>query len=174
MKLTLAFILPLVVSGVVGGTLGRYARVVDSKTAANTTYDFIIVGAGIGGLTVADRLTEDLNSEYCYELISSSWLTPVASVLVVEYGPFDQGEDGVLIPGSYFPVPYFWPNIFSTPQVSTPKLALNLPLQVPNSFADFLLARAQQWHILRPDGSSSWRWVYHQCHVFPPMPGSRL
>lgn len=41
-----------------------------------------------------------------------------ASVLVVEYGPLDKGEDPVLVPGSYFPVPYFWPNIFSTPQVS--------------------------------------------------------
>ncbi|KAG4421026.1 hypothetical protein IFR04_005789 [Cadophora malorum] len=64
------------------------------------TYGFITVGAGIGGLTVADRLSEDPNT----------------SVLVVEYGPFDKGETPVLVPGSYFPVPYFWPNIFSTPQ----------------------------------------------------------
>ncbi|KAI9051847.1 hypothetical protein LZ554_004108 [Drepanopeziza brunnea f. sp. 'monogermtubi'] len=80
--------------------LGKLARVVNPAIASNTTYDFIIVGAGIGGLTVADRLTEDLDT----------------SVLVIEYGSFDQGEDAVLVPGSYFPVPYFWPNIFSTPQ----------------------------------------------------------
>jgi choline dehydrogenase len=40
---------------------GKYARVVQPKTVSNTTYDFIIVGGGIGGLTVADRLTEDPN-----------------------------------------------------------------------------------------------------------------
>ncbi|KAK0122040.1 hypothetical protein ONS95_010304 [Cadophora gregata] len=100
MTIPLTCVLLLLLHGVLGGPLGKYARVVDSKTAANTTYDFIIVGAGIGGLTVADRLTEKPNT----------------SVLVVEYGPFDQGEDSVLVPGSYFPVPYFWPNIFSTPQ----------------------------------------------------------
>ncbi|PVH77666.1 GMC oxidoreductase [Cadophora sp. DSE1049] len=100
MKVSLALVLPLLHCGVLAGPLGKYARIVDSKTASNTSYDFIIVGAGIGGLTVADRLTEDPNT----------------SVLVVEYGPFDKGEDSVLVPGSYFPVPYFWPNIFSTPQ----------------------------------------------------------
>lgn len=63
MKFVLALVVPLFAFGVVGGPLGRYARVVDSKTASNTTYDFIIVGAGIGGLTVADRLTEDPNSK---------------------------------------------------------------------------------------------------------------
>lgn len=40
------------------------------------------------------------------------------SVLVVEAGPFDQGEDGVLIPGDYAPT-YFWPI------VSVPQAALN-------------------------------------------------
>ncbi|KAL2060753.1 hypothetical protein VTL71DRAFT_9395 [Oculimacula yallundae] len=100
MKFTPTHIVPLLAFGVAASPLGQHARVVDSVTASNTTYDFIIVGAGIGGLTVADRLTEDPNT----------------SVLVIEYGPFDQGEDAVLVPGSYFPVPYFWPNIFSTPQ----------------------------------------------------------
>ncbi|CZS97710.1 related to alcohol oxidase [Rhynchosporium agropyri] len=98
MKFT--YLIPLLVFGVIASPLGKHARVVDSVTASTTTYDFIIVGAGIGGLTVADRLTED----------------PETSVLVIEYGSFDQGEDAVLVPGSYFPVPYFWPNIFSTPQ----------------------------------------------------------
>jgi choline dehydrogenase-like flavoprotein len=41
-------------------------------------------------------------------------------VLVIEYGPFDSGEDGVLVPGAYFPVPYLW-----LPLVSTPQSALN-------------------------------------------------
>ncbi len=53
----------LFVSSVYSSTLGKFARIVESAIASNTTYDFIIVGAGIGGLTVADRLTEDLNSK---------------------------------------------------------------------------------------------------------------
>jgi len=38
---------------------GEFARVVQSSIVSNTTYDFVIIGGGIGGLTVADRLTED-------------------------------------------------------------------------------------------------------------------
>ncbi|PGG95816.1 hypothetical protein AJ79_09853 [Helicocarpus griseus UAMH5409] len=78
----------------------KYARVVDSTTVSKTKYDFIVVGGGTGGLTVADRLTEDPNT----------------SVLVIEYGPFDQGEEDILVPGLYNPGKYLWPNIFSTSQ----------------------------------------------------------
>lgn len=40
--------------------LGRYAKRIDaSELSGRATYDFIIAGAGISGLTVADRLTED-------------------------------------------------------------------------------------------------------------------
>jgi hypothetical protein len=49
--------------GVYASPLGKLARVVNPAIASNTTYDFIIVGAGIGGLTVADRLTEDPDSK---------------------------------------------------------------------------------------------------------------
>lgn len=45
---------------------GKYARVVQPRTVANTTYDFVIIGGGIGGLTVADRLTEDPNGIACH------------------------------------------------------------------------------------------------------------
>lgn len=34
---------------------------------------------------------------------------------MIEAGPFDQGQDGILIPGDYDPSPYFWP-IVSEPQ----------------------------------------------------------
>ena len=39
----------------------RYATVVSRQTADATTYDFVIAGGGIAGLTVADRLTENAN-----------------------------------------------------------------------------------------------------------------
>ncbi|KAF2744933.1 GMC oxidoreductase [Sporormia fimetaria CBS 119925] len=76
------------------------ARVIDSKVAAETAYDFVIAGGGTAGLTVADRLTEN----------------PNVKVLVIEYGPFDNGEDYVLVPGAFFPVPYMWLTLLSTPQ----------------------------------------------------------
>lgn len=44
-------------------SVGRYAIAVDRDTAAATKYDFIIVGGGTAGLTVADRLTEKASSK---------------------------------------------------------------------------------------------------------------
>ncbi|KAJ4419709.1 hypothetical protein N0V85_000880 [Neurospora sp. IMI 360204] len=38
------------------------------------------------------------------------------SVLVIDAGPLDQGEDDVLVPGSYSPWLYFWPNLVTTSQ----------------------------------------------------------
>jgi hypothetical protein len=37
----------------------RHATVVSRQVAIEKQYDFVIAGAGISGLTVADRLTED-------------------------------------------------------------------------------------------------------------------
>lgn len=35
--------------------------------------------------------------------------------MIIDAGPFDQGQDGILVPGAYDPSPYFWP-IVSVPQ----------------------------------------------------------
>ncbi|KAK0724725.1 hypothetical protein B0H67DRAFT_480481 [Lasiosphaeris hirsuta] len=77
----------------------KHATVVDYRSVSEN-YTFIIAGAGIAGLTLADRLTED----------------PKVSVLVIEAGPFDQGQDGILVPGAYAPYLYFWPNLVTVPQ----------------------------------------------------------
>ncbi|KAG9188406.1 hypothetical protein G6011_02329 [Alternaria panax] len=83
--------------------LGRTAKAIDARQVSNkTTYDFVIAGGGIARLTVADRLMESSN----------------ITVLVIEYGPFDQGEDGVMVPGAYFPVLYLWLLLISTPQTA--------------------------------------------------------
>ncbi|KAL4792332.1 hypothetical protein BDV19DRAFT_368594 [Aspergillus venezuelensis] len=47
------------------------------------TYDYVIVGGGVSGLTVANRLSEDAD----------------LSILVIEAGEFDKNEDSILIPG---------------------------------------------------------------------------
>ena len=40
----------------------------------------------------------------------------LVTALVIEYGPFDQCEDGVMIPDAYFTVPYLWLSLMSAPQ----------------------------------------------------------
>ncbi|KAF1944605.1 choline dehydrogenase-like protein [Clathrospora elynae] len=92
--------------------LGRAATVIHARQLANETeYDFIVAGGGVAGLTVADRLTEN----------------PNVTVLVIEYGPFDQREDEVMIPGAYFPVPYLWLPLMSTPQTALGGTSYSVP-----------------------------------------------
>ena len=96
--------------------LAKNAVVIERATASNTTYDYIIAGGGLSGLTIADRLTENPagkcgNTSQC--ILAKTFLV---TVLVVEAGPFDAGDPGVLIPGDYNPGPYIWTNTVSPPQ----------------------------------------------------------
>lgn len=47
--------------------------------------------------------------------------------MVIEAGPFDRDEDSVLIPGSFFPVPYLWLPLPSTPQAALNGRSFNIP-----------------------------------------------
>ena len=62
--------------------LGRTAQVIEARQLSKeTTYDFIIAGGGIAGLTVADRLTENPNGTFiacskgCKLIMSNSHCT---------------------------------------------------------------------------------------------------
>jgi hypothetical protein len=53
--------------------LRRHAAIVESRDIVITSaYDFMIAGGGIAGLTVASRMTEDLDGEQAYRVAKCS------------------------------------------------------------------------------------------------------
>ncbi|KAK0508304.1 hypothetical protein JMJ35_009388 [Cladonia borealis] len=79
--------------------IAKNAKIIGRDTDLQFSYDFIIVGGGTSGLTVADRLTED----------------PETSVLVVEYGYLYADATNIEVPGLLNATPYEF-QITSTPQ----------------------------------------------------------
>ncbi|KAH7409466.1 alcohol oxidase [Cadophora sp. MPI-SDFR-AT-0126] len=78
------FVVPFLVSIAVASPfrLHKFATVERDTFALKTSYDYVIIGGGTSGLTVANRLSEDSSK----------------TVLVVEYGPLDNDDPEVLIP----------------------------------------------------------------------------
>ncbi|KAL4890023.1 hypothetical protein BDV59DRAFT_185524 [Aspergillus ambiguus] len=60
-----------------------HGQVLTDESQLLPAYDYVVVGGGISGLTVANRLSENTN----------------LNILIIEAGEFDEGEDYIVIPG---------------------------------------------------------------------------
>ncbi|XMA17919.1 hypothetical protein WAI453_010710 [Rhynchosporium graminicola] len=88
----------------IGLTLSLHLETRDLNAPFLPCYDYIIVGGGVSGLVVANRLTED----------------PKVSVLVLEAGDLDNYEDLILFPieeGYGLGTKYDW-NLWTVPQTN--------------------------------------------------------
>ncbi|KAF2837377.1 GMC oxidoreductase [Patellaria atrata CBS 101060] len=118
-------------------------------------YDYVVIGGGTAGLTVADRLTED----------------PSTTVLVIEYGYFDDSPDVLLVRGGANSIRgptarmRQW-NITSVPQVNlrnrTTSVTVGAVVGGSSALNGMIFDRGSaedydQWRVLNsPD--STWDW----------------
>lgn len=56
-----------------GAQFTKHARVIERDNVLNFSYDFLVVGGGTSGLTVADRLTENPNSASLFFFCAFPW-----------------------------------------------------------------------------------------------------
>ena len=121
LAISVVFLISLAVA--YGSPLAKYAQLIGRDTALRSSYDFVVVGGGTSGLTVANRLTENLDSTSVFpsllfggereqRVISNC---TKASVLVIEYGYLDRQEANILVPGLLNNTQYLF-NLTSTPQ----------------------------------------------------------
>lgn len=166
---TSIFLQACLVAVTVGRIIPR-GQVIGRDVALNSSYDFIIIGGGTSGLTVANRLTENpqSNDHYSSPTPIGAKLTPFlgkASVLVIEDGPLDDGENSVLVPGllNLTSSPYFY-NLTSTPQAG---LANNsFPVNIANVVGGgtvvngmfFARASASDYDSWTELGAEGWGW----------------
>ncbi|RXW18207.1 hypothetical protein EST38_g7641 [Candolleomyces aberdarensis] len=100
-------------TGTLFGFIALSASLAHSKVLENLerldstkeSYDFVIVGGGIGGSTVASRLSEN----------------PRFNVLLIEAGPTNEGVIDIAVPGFFMNLN----NTYSWGHVTTPQIGLN-------------------------------------------------
>nr|POE72354.1 pyranose dehydrogenase 1 [Quercus suber] len=135
------------------------------------SYDYIIVGGGPGGLTVANRLSED----------------PSVNVILLEAGPADHGEPAIAVPGFIGQAiggQYDW-NLTTEPQAFLDGKARELPqgraLGGGSLINGMLWNRGgqldyQDWVTL---GNAGWSWsdmlpYFKKSETYTPVPSAEL
>lgn len=91
-------------------------------------------------------------------------ISRTVTVLVVEYGPFDQGEDSVLVPGAYNPFPYLKQTLFSVPQPGLNNVSEFIPVgsvvgggSTVNAMF-FLRTTSEDFDFYESVGNPDWGW----------------
>lgn len=106
---------PLITSiGIVAAEISRRSISTDGAGFASKTFDYVVVGGGTAGLTIAARLSEN----------------PKTTVGVIEAGEYLPDDPLINTPASAFSIPgnpkYDW-MFKSVPQVYANNQAINLP-----------------------------------------------